>query len=269
MLMNTSNPIGEATVLTELTALLAEGRVKVIDLTTPLTPQTPALRLPAPFSNLIDFTLEEVASYDARGPLWSHNNIHIGEHFGTHVDAPVHWISGQKGHDISQLPVERLVGPAVVIDMSAEVSANPDFMLEIEHIKKWERIHGTLPRGAWLIYRTGWDRFAHDESLFLNSDDTGSHTPGVSAACAKWLAEESNISGFGVETVGIDAGKGFDLDPPFPLHHYLLGNDKYGVTSLRNVSALPTTGAVIIVSPLPLVGGTASPARVLALVDTR
>lgn len=265
--MTSFNPIGEASALVELAQSLVDGGVKVIDLTTPLTPQTPALRLPAPFTNLIDLRLEEVASFDERGPLWAHNNIHIGEHFGTHVDAPVHWISGQKGHDVSQLPVQRLVGPAVVIDMSVEASDDPNFLLEIKHIRHWETIHGNLPHGAWLIYRTGWDQYAHDETLFLNSDSKGSHTPGISGSCAKWLAEESNISGIGVETVGIDAGKGFEFDPPFPVHHYLLGNDKYGVTSLRNVSVLPPTGAVIIVSPLPLVGGTASPARVLALVS--
>ncbi|MGX1751353.1 cyclase family protein [Glutamicibacter protophormiae] len=253
--------------LSNLAIDLAEEKIKVIDLTTPLTPQTPALRLPEPFLNLVDLELEEVAAYDNRGPLWSHNNIHIGEHFGTHVDAPVHWISGKEGRDISQLPVKRLVAPAVVIDMSAEVSSNPDFLLEVSHIEAWERIHGSIPHGAWLIYRTGWEQFAHDEKLFLNSDDTGSHTPGISAECAKWLSEKANIVGVGVETVGIDAGKGFDLEPPFPVHHYLLGNDKYGVTSLKNVSSLPVTGAVIIVAPLPFVGGTASPARVLALVE--
>lgn len=138
--------------LSNLAIDLAEEKIKVIDLTTPLTPQTPALRLPEPFLNLVDLELEEVAAYDNRGPLWSHNNIHIGEHFGTHVDAPVHWISGKEGRDVSQLPVNRLVAPAVVMDMSTEVSSNPDFLLEVAHIEAWERIHGSIPNGAWLIY---------------------------------------------------------------------------------------------------------------------
>lgn len=265
--MTDTPPTTETGTLALLLAGLAEGRIEVIDLTTPLSPDTPALRLPEPLPNVIDLRLEQVAAYDERGPLWAHNNIHVGEHFGTHVDAPVHWISGRAGRDVSQLPVERLVGPAAVIDMASEVAANPDFLLEIEHVKAWEDTHGRLPKGAWLLFRTGWDQFGHDEALFLNTDETGPHTPGISATCARWLAEETEIAGFGVETVGIDAGAGFSLEPPFPAHHFLLGNDKYGVTSLKNVNRLPATGAFIVVTPLPIVGGTASPARVLAFIE--
>ena len=254
-------------VLANLIDGLAHGSIRVIDLTTPLTPETPALRLPAPLSNVIDLSLEEVAAYDERGPMWAHNNIHVGEHFGTHVDAPIHWVSGREGRDISQLPPERLVGPAVVIDATAEAAADPDFLLEVRHIKAWEARYGKLPKGAWLLYRTGWDAFGHNEALFLNADESGPHTPGVSAECAHWLAEETDIAGFGVETVGIDAGAGISLEPPFPMHHFLLGNDKYGVTSLKNLHQLPAAGAFIVVTPLPIVGGTASPARVLAFIE--
>jgi kynurenine formamidase len=267
MTMTETAQTARAGTLARLLEGLAQGRIHVIDLTTPLTPETPALRLPEPLTNLIDLSLEEVATYDERGPMWAHNNIHVGEHFGTHVDAPIHWISGRAGRDVSQLPVERLVGPAVVIDVSSEVAADPDFLLEIHHVKAWEESHGKLPKGAWLLYRTGWDKYGHDETLFLNADETGPHTPGVSSDCARWLAEETEIAGFGVETVGIDAGAGFGLEPPFPMHHFLLGNDKYGVTSLKNVNRLPATGAFIVVTPLPIVGGTASPARVLAFVE--
>lgn len=246
---------------------LASGSVRVVDLTAPLSPATPTLQLPDPFVNLIDFSLETVSEYDEPGPFWKHANIHTGEHVGTHLDAPVHWISGRSGLDVSQIPPERLLGPAAVIDLSAEATADPDFLLEIDHILAWEEKHGELPAGAWLLYRTGWDRFAHSSEAFLNTDETGSHTPGVSAACAKWLAEERPISGFGVETVGIDAGRGAELDPPFPVHNHLLGQDKYGLTSLLNLAQLPPTGAAIVVAPLPIVGGTASPARVFALLE--
>src|SRR6478735_8444027 len=163
---------------------LAQGHIQVIDLTTPLTPETPALRLPEPLTNVIDLSLEEVAAYDERGPMWAHNNIHVGEHFGTHVDAPIHWISGREGRDISQLPPEKLVGPAVLIDASAEAAADPDFLLEVRHIESWEARYGKLPKGAWLLYRTGWDAFGDNEALFLNADGSGPHTPGVSAECA-------------------------------------------------------------------------------------
>lgn len=243
------------------------GSIDVIDLTTPLSSATPALRLPAPFANLIDFSLEEVSAYNEPGPYWRHNNIHTGEHVGTHIDAPIHWISGRESHDVSGIPLTKLVGPASVIDLTQEAAANPDFLLEVKHIEAWEEEHGKLAPNTWLLFRTGWDQFGHDESKFLNTDAAGSHTPGVSAACAQWLAEKTDIAGFGVETVGIDAGGAAGLEPPFPMHYFLLGKNKYGLTSLRNLERLPATGAMIVVSPLPIVGGTGSPTRVFAFVQ--
>lgn len=241
--------------------------IEIIDLTTPLSAATPALRLPAPFANLIDFSLEEVSAYNEPGPYWRHNNIHTGEHVGTHIDAPIHWISGRDSHDVAGIPLKKLIGPASVIDLSAEAAKNPDFLLEVEHVKAWEAEHGRLAENTWLLFRTGWDQYASDEAKFLNADATGPHTPGVSVECARWLADETKISGFGVETVGIDAGGAAGLDPAFPMHYFLLGKNKYGLTSLQNLARLPAVGSMIVVSPLPIVGGTGSPTRVLALVD--
>ena len=253
--------------LAEALQAMVRGDIEIIDLTAPLSSSTPALRLPAPFANLIDFSLDEVSAYNQPGPFWRHNNIHTGEHIGTHLDAPIHWVTGRDGNDVSEIPVQRLIGPAVVLDFAEEAANDADFLLEISHVKAWESRHGALPDHAWVLFRTGWDKYSRTEEQFLNIDESGSHTPGVSAECAQWLAEETNITGFGVETVGIDAGNGVALDPPFPAHHFLLGNDKYGITSLQNLDKLPAVGAVLIVCPLPIVGGTGSPTRVLALVD--
>lgn len=247
---------------------IADGSVEMVDLTNPLSSSTPALRLPAPFANLIDFSLEQVSAYDEPGPFWKHHNIHTGEHIGTHLDAPVHWASGKDGLDVSQIPPRRLIGPACVLDVTSEVDADPDFLLQVSHLEAWETAHGPIPEGAWLLLRTGWDRFADSQDAFLNADENGSHTPGVSVECAEYLATRTPISGFGVETVGIDAGNAGGLTPPFPVHHHLLGNDKYGLTSLQNLARLPATGAVLVVAPLPIVGGTASPTRVFAFVST-
>lgn len=261
----TESPV--STVVSGFASAVADGKVTVVDLTNSLSASTPVLQLPEPFANLIDFSLEEVSAFDPAGPLWRHNNIHTGEHIGTHVDAPIHWISGRDGADVSEIPVQRLVGPAVVLDLSAEAAADPSFLLEIEHVEAWIQQHGELPAGGWLLYRTGWDQYANDQEAFVNVVDGVSRTPGISSACAKWLAEETPIVGFGVETVGIDGGDAFSLEPPMPAHYYLMGNDKYGVTSLQNLASLPPVGAMIIVCPLPIVGGTASPARVLAIVE--
>ncbi|CEA09767.1 Kynurenine formamidase [Arthrobacter saudimassiliensis] len=248
---------------------LSSGALEVLDLTAPLSSGTPSLKLPDPFVNLIDFRLEEVAAFNEPGPFWRHNNIHTGEHIGTHLDAPAHWISGRDGDDVSQVPPRRLIGPAVVLDFSGQAALDPDFTVEVADIQAWEAEHGPLPDGAWLLLRTGWDKFADDEAAFLNIDDTGSHTPGISAECARWLGEERPITGLGVETVGIDAGNAGTFDPPFPAHYYLMGNNKYGLTLLQNLAQLPPTGAMLIVAPLPIVGGTGSPARVYALVERR
>jgi kynurenine formamidase len=179
----------------------------------------------------------------------------------------VHWVTGKDGEDVAQVPAPRLIAPAVVLDFSAEVAANPDFLLEIDHVRAWEAAHGPLPEGGWLLYRTGWDVHSHDQAEFLNANETGPHTPGISVACASWLADEVPIIGLGTETVGTDAGAAHSFDPPFPCHSMLLGAGKYGLTQLRNVSRLPTRGAVVITSPLPIVGGSGSPCRALALVE--
>ncbi|MEV4183390.1 cyclase family protein [Streptosporangium canum] len=254
-------------VLRNLVESIRNGGVEVIDLTAPLSPETPILRLPEPFGNTVPFTLKEISRYDDRGPAWYWNDISTGEHTGTHFDAPVHWVTGRDGEDVSQVPVDRLIAPAVVLDLSAEAGEDPDFLLEIEHVKAWQEANGPLPDGGWLLYRTGWDARSHDQERFLNADEAGPHTPGISAECARWLAEETPIAGLGVETVGTDAGAAHGFEPAFPCHSFLLGAGKYGLTQLRNLDRLPVTGAVVVAPPLPIVGGSGSPVRVLALVE--
>ena len=254
------------TILSDFAAAIADGSVEVIDLTAPLSDRTPILQLPPPFANTQRFALQEISNFDERGPGWYWNNFSAGEHVGTHFDAPVHWISGRDGPDVSQVPPRQLIGPAAVIDKSAECADNPDFLLQVADVEAWQRQHGPLPAGGWLLFRSGWDSRAHDQSAFLNANETGPHTPGVSVELAKWIANDAPIIGFGVETVGTDAGAAHSFDPAFPCHQYLLGAGKYGLTQLANLSRLPATGAVVIAAPLPIVKGSGSPARVLALV---
>jgi kynurenine formamidase len=251
------------TAIANLIEALATGEVRLVDLTQPLSERTPVLILPEPFANTPGLTREPLSRYDDRGPAWAWDTLTIGEHVGTHFDAPIHWITGRDGEDVASVPVNRLVGPAVVIDKSAEATANPDYLLTVEDIRAFESDHGPLPEGGWLLFRTGWDARAHDQAAFLNVADSQPHTPGPDAESARWLAEEAPIVGFGVETVGTDAGAAGGFDPPFPAHHYLLGAGKYGVTQLANLAELPPTGAVVVVAPLRLVDGTGSASRVM------
>ncbi|MER5179118.1 cyclase family protein [Streptomyces sp. NPDC002896] len=244
----------------------ADGSLRVIDLTAPLSAATPVLPLPDGMVPIPRFRLEQLAHYDMPNEISLQNGIHTGEHVGTHFDAPLHWETGRDGEDVGSVPAGKLVAPAVVIDKSAECAANPDYLLTVEDIVDWQASNGPLPDGGWLLYRTGWDARSHDQDLFLNADAEGPHTPGIHPDCARWLAEEAPVTGLGVETVGTDAGQAFRFDPPFPAHSHLLGRGKYGVTQLQNLAQLPPVGAVLIVAPLRIVGGSGSPARVLALV---
>jgi kynurenine formamidase len=254
-------------VLQALVSGISGGSIAVVDLTAPLSDQTPILKLPEPFADTATFSLQEISRYDDRGPAWYWNNIHTGEHTGTHLDAPVHWVTAKDGEDVSQIRPQRLVAPAAVIDVSDRVAADPDFLLEVDDVRRWEAAQGPLPEGGWLLLRTGWDARSGDQEAFLNADETGPHTPGISVEAAKWLAEEAPVIGVGVETVGTDAGAAHSFDPAFPCHTFVLGAGKYGLTQLQNLSELPPTGAVLITAPLPIVGGSGSPTRVLALIE--
>jgi kynurenine formamidase len=254
-------------ILQALVAGLGDGTIEVVDLTAPLSDETPILKLPPPFADTITFSLEEISRYDDRGPAWYWNNIHTGEHTGTHLDAPVHWVTAKDGEDVSRIAPGKLIAPAAVLDVSDRVAADPDFLLEIDDVRRWEAVNGPLPSGGWLLVRTGWDARSADQEAFLNANETGPHTPGISVEAAKWLAEEAPVIGVGVETVGTDAGAAHSFDPPFPCHSYVLGAGKYGLTQLQNLRLLPPTGAVVIAAPLPIVGGSGSPARVLALIE--
>ena len=254
-------------VLDALVAALRSATIEIIDLTARLDSSTPVIKLPEPFKNTASFTLRQISRYDEDGPGWYWNDIEMGEHNGTHFDAPVHWVTGRDGDDVAQVPVARLIGPAVVLDFSEHAAADPDFLLQVDHIRQWEAEHGALPDGGWLLYRTGWDARSASQQEFLNANETGPHTPGISVECARWLAEEAPVIGVGVETVGTDAGTAHSFDPPFPCHSMLLGAGKYGLTQLQNLAAVPATGAVLITGPLPITGGSGSPCRALALVE--
>jgi kynurenine formamidase len=254
------------TPVTALLDALAGGGARVVDLTQPLSERTPVLRLPEPFANTPHLSRRDLSRYDEAGPAWAWSVLELGEHTGTHFDAPIHWITGRDREDVASVPPARLVGPAVVVDLTAEVALDPGALLTVAHLEAFEADHGRIPGGAWVLLRTGWDARADDEAAFLNAGPEGPVTPGPDVAASRWLAEERGIVGFGVETVGIDAGAAGGFDPPFPVHHFVLGAGRYGLTQLANLAELPPTGALIVVAPLKLVDGTGSPSRVLALI---
>ena len=254
-------------VLTRLAEALASGAVRVIDLTQTLQPSTPVIQLPPQFGASNPFRIEEISHYDERGPGWYWNNLSLGEHTGTHFDAPIHWVTGKDYRDgyTDTIPAGRFVAPACVIDCSKEAAADEKFLLEPAHIQAWEGQHGRIPKGAWVLMRTDWSKRTTPEG-FLNMKDDGPHVPGPSAAAIRFLVEERDVNGWGVEAVGTDHGQAFAFEPAFPAHHLMHGANKFGLASLTNLDQLPATGAVLVTPPLKIEKGSGSPLRVLALV---
>ncbi len=256
-----------ATTLTRLVEDLSAGRLAIVDLTQPLGSDTPVIGLPPIFGASPGVTIDVISKYDDKGPAWYWNTISMGEHTGTHFDAPVHWITGRDLNDntCDTIPAKRFVGPACVIDVERDVEKNADFLVTPERIAEWESQHGRIPAGSWVLLRTGWSR-RKGAAAFLNVAADGPHSPGFDANASRLLALERDVLGVGVETVGTDAGQAATFDPPFPNHTIMHGSGKFGLASLCNLDRLPPTGAVVIAAPLKIVNGSGSPLRVLAIV---
>ena len=253
-------------VLMKLIDELDAERLRVIDLTQPLGPHTPVIGLPPVFASSPPFSMEVISRYDEHGRAWYWNTLRLGEHTGTHFDAPVHWITGRDLPDnrCDNIPARRFIGPACVIDVVAEVARDPDFLMSAEHVLAWEAAHGPIPRGAWVLMRTDWSKRS-DPASFLNVAEDGPHSPGVDRSAAELLAYQRDVLGIGVETIGTDAGQAGSFDPPFPNHAIMHGAGKFGLASLCNLDQLPPTGAVVIAAPLKIVDGSGSPVRAIAI----
>ena len=253
--------------LAGLTSALASGAVRVVDLTHTLDPDFPVIVLPPEFGQCARFRIEEISAYDHRGPAWKWHNISMGEHTGTHFDAPNHWISGRDVPNgaVDEIDPAMFVGPVVVINCSAGAAQDDDFELTPAIIEAWEAQHGRIPAGAWVLLRTDWSK--RSGAAYLNLRADGPHSPGPTPEAIRLLVEGRDIRGFGTETIGTDAGQGGHYTPPYPAHFTLHGAGKYGLQCLRNLDQLPPTGAVLLAAPLKIKGGTGSPLRVMALIE--
>lgn len=243
-------------------------QVRFVDLTQTLSPSFPALQLPPQFGQTAGFSIERISQYDENGPGWYWNNFTCGEHTGTHFDAPAHWISGKDHPDntVDTIPVDNFLRPAVVVDASAEVAQNEDFILTSEFLLNWEAKHGRIPEGAWVLFRTDWSKRVNDVEAFLNMREDGAHTPGPAQEAVEWMIHERKVHGFGVETINTDAGQSYSWPIGYPCHTLMHGANRYGLQCLCNLDQLPPQGALIMSAPLKIEGGSGSPLRVVALV---
>src|ERR1041385_7830079 len=252
--------------LTDLVTALRKGDIQVIDLTSDLDADTPLLPLPPQWPNTPPFQLHEISRYDERGPAWYWNWFSTGEHTGTHFDAPVHWVSGKDlpSNSVDRIPARLFIGPACVLDIAEHAAKNPDFLVDVGFIEDWETRHGRIPPGAWILLRSDWSTRT-SAAEYLNIDANGPHTPGWKKEASLFLAEQRDVLGVGVETIGTDAGQAATFDPPFCNHFVMHGHGKFGLASLTNLDSLPLTGAIVIAAPLKIVRGSGSPVRVIAL----
>lgn len=257
-----------SSVLENLGSLLGTGGVTVVDCSGILGPNTPILQLPEDFAkNTPKVEIHKISEYDEDGPFFAWNWLKLGEHSGTHFDAPHHWITGKDYPDgyTDTLDVQRLVAPVNVIDCSGHCAENVDYLLTEDGVKAWEAEHGSINAGEWVVMRTDWDQRANDESAFLNADETGPHSPGPTPDCIEYLLSKK-IVGWGTQCIGTDAGQAGGMNPPYPAHNLLHRDNCFGLASLANLDKLPAKGAILIAAPLKIENGTGSPVRALALV---
>jgi kynurenine formamidase len=169
--------------LADLAAGILGGGIRVVDLTVPLEPATPTIQLPPIFAPSKPFSLEEISHYDDRGPAWYWNNIACGEHTGTHFDAPIHWVTGKDypNNATHNIPVQKFIGPACVIDVTERVRENVDFLVTVDVVKAWEQQHGEIPRGAWVLIRTAGQAATFDPMFPCHTIMHGSNRFGLAS----------------------------------------------------------------------------------------
>ena len=182
------------------------------------------------------------------------------EHYGTHLDAPIHFPPGKT--PVDQIPAKQFFGMAVVFDVRAEGAADADYQLPAARIDEWEKRHGRIPEGAIALLRTGWASRWPDAQSYRNQDAAGRmHFPGFSVEAVERLIERK-VSGIGCDTMSVDCG----ASEQFAVHHLALGAGLYHLENLSDLSELPETGAFLVVAPIKLEGGSGGPVRVFALL---
>lgn len=211
------------------------------------------------------FAWEQTSWGSSPGGYWyASAQFCTAEHGGTHLDAPIHF--AKEGMTLDAIPLQNLIGPAVVIDVSEAARQDRDYRMTIDDIRTWEQAHGRIPDGAIVLMRTGWGRFWPDRSAYLGSmtpDDAATlHFPGFSKEAAAYLTTERRIDGIGIDTASIDHGPSGD----FIVHQVVNGANLYGLENLANLERLPPKGATLILLPMKIKGGSGGPVRVIALL---
>ncbi len=235
--------------------LLFNGELNVIDLTHALSESSPYW--PDPSGNPFDYDTIFAQPSGAPGM----GKYSTPEHYGTHMDAPIHSSDNQLSVDM--LGPKELFGSAAVIDISVQSSTNADYTLSLDDIKNWEKEFGAIPDRAIVLLSTGWSKKWNDYSAYKNEDEEGKmHFPGFSVEAATFLVTERNILGIGIDDFSVDAA----IADGFPVHGIVNGAGKFHLENVANVDQLPATGAYIITAPIKLEGGSGGQVRIFAVI---
>lgn len=224
----------------------------VHDLTHTIAPETPL------FPGYDQPQMTAIRTYTDNG--FYVNQWTYGEHTGTHMDAPAHFVEGLAFSN--ELPVNQFLAPLAVIDISERAASDPDTQLMPDDILAWEDTHGPLPAAAFVAMNSGWASRIDDPASFINQDaEGGLHFPGFHPDAAALLIEERDIVGIGVDTLSLDFGGSSD----FGTHFTILGAGRYGIENLAELANVPAAGALIIVGGPKFTLGSGGPSRVIAL----
>lgn len=237
-----------------ITALFADS-MTIVDLTHAVSADAPYWPGPAqsPFRH------DTIAAHADGSPSMA--AYAAPEHFGTHFDAPVHFGAGLASVD--QIPATDLFGPAAIIDVTEKAAADEDYAVTADDVRMWESEHGPIPTGAIVVMRSGWAaRWAHGDRYYNADADGRLHFPAFAEDAARFLVEERDVSGIGVDTGSVDPGNAAG----FPVHEIVNGSGRFHLENLADLSALPESGAYLIVAPIKIEGGSGGQVRVFAVV---
>lgn len=213
------------------------------------------------FQLTVDFRGEAEGGYH-----YEANSFSTAEHGGTHIDAPVHFAEGRE--TVDAIPLEHLVGPAVVIDVTEEAADNPDYLVRQADFERWEEVHGPLPDGIIVLIRTGYGAFWPDAERYMGTVERGPeavaklHFPGLEPDAARWLVEQRAIHAIGLDTPSIDYGQ----STLFEAHRILFDANIPAFENVANLDRLPDEGFMVVALPMKIRGGSGAPLRIIAMV---
>jgi kynurenine formamidase len=204
-----------------------------------------------------------------QGYYYSAYRYSAAEHGGTHIDAPVHFAKGR--NTVDEIPVEQLIGPGIVVDVTRQCERNPDYLITQADFNNWERRNGKIAAGTIVLLRTGFGRFYPDRKRYLGTDQRGAaavanlHFPGLHPDASRWLSQNRRIKAIGLDTASIDYGQ----STLFESHRALFAKDIPAFENVANLDKLPTRGFSVIALPMKIKGGSGGPLRIIAVIADR